>query len=332
MNETTSPMSPTAVTTCPEEITQPPLAVTLAAPRGFCAGVERAIRAVEEALTRFGAPVYVRHEIVHNVHVVERLKCMGAVFIEDMEDAPSDRPIILSAHGSPAHVHDTISDRGMTSIDATCPLVSKVHNRAKRLAEKGYHIILIGHDGHQEVVGTQGQVADTEMSLVETVEQAQSMIFPDAPLAYVTQTTLSVDETTDIIATLKTRFPDIVSPAKADICYATSNRQDAIKAISPDKDLVIVIGSATSSNSKRMVEVAREAGAQNAVLTDDAASFDWSLLRGLKRLAISAGASAPEDLVEEFLLALSKRYALAIDTLEVAQEAVTFKMPVAHNS
>ena len=241
---------------------KPSLKVRLAAPRGFCAGVERAIRTVEEALTLHGAPVYVRHEIVHNRHVVERLRAMGAVFIEDLKDAPDDRPVIFSAHGAPKCVHDEAARRGMISIDATCPLVLKVHSQTRRHAAKGRHVYLVGHANHPEVVGTMGQAPEGAVTLVETAQDVAALPSRNGPKAYVTQTTLSVDDANTVIAALKTRFPDIAGPAKEDICYATSNRQHAVKATAPGVDMFIVIGSETSSNSKRLVEVALSAGAK----------------------------------------------------------------------
>ena len=308
-----------------------PLRVLLASPRGFCAGVERAIRIVEEALEQCGAPVYVRHEIVHNVHVIARLKAKGAVFIDDIDDAPDDRPLILSAHGSARTIHENAERRGLRLVDATCPLVLKVHNRARRLTERGYHIILIGHHGHQEVTGTLGQVPANKMSLVANVIDVESLDLPEdargGPIAYVTQTTLSVDETSAIIEALKARFPDIHGPDAADICYATSNRQDAIRAIAPQSDLVIVIGSQSSSNSRRMVEVARDHGAKKAILIDGPDGFDWSCLEGVANLGLSSGASVPEDLVEGFLEALAGRRTFSIEPVEVASETISFKMP-----
>ncbi len=303
------------------------LDIYLASPRGFCAGVERAIRTVENALSNYGAPVYVRHEIVHNKHVVQRLTRMGAIFIDDVALAKNDRPLILSAHGSPQIVYSQARANDIELIDATCPLVSKVHTQARRLVDNGYHVVLIGHKNHQEVIGTMGQVPEGSMSLIENTKQALSIQLPHKLLAYVTQTTLSVDETKDIITLLQNRFPDIVAPAKADICYATSNRQEAIKSIAPLSDLVIVIGSNTSSNSQKMVDVALENGAKKAILTDDKDSFDWSLLDSIKKIGLSSGASAPEELMEQFLTALAEKYSLVIKTIEVTKESIFFKAP-----
>jgi len=305
------------------------LHVRLASPRGFCAGVERAIRAVEDALAAHGAPVYVRHEIVHNAHVVKRLRAMGAVFVETVDEAPPDRPIILSAHGAPVSAYDDVAARSMIMIDATCPLVKKVHSQARRLAARGRHILLIGHRGHPEVQGTMGQVFPGAVSLIETVEEARAFEPPAEPLAYVTQTTLSVDDTAEIIAVLEERFPGIEGPPSSDICYATSNRQAAAKEIARRSQIVIVIGSPTSSNSCRLVEVARAAGCPQALLIDDPATFDLSILEGAETIGITAGASAPETLVESLLGRLAAGFALTIETVETAKEDVTFKSPMA---
>jgi 4-hydroxy-3-methylbut-2-enyl diphosphate reductase len=304
------------------------LHVRLASPRGFCAGVERAIRAVEEALAAHGAPVYVRHEIVHNAHVVTRLRRMGAVFIEDVGAAPPDRPIIFSAHGAPESAYDDVAARSMVMIDATCPLVKKVHAQARRLSARGFHVLLIGHRGHPEVQGTMGQVTPGAVSLIESAEDARAFLPPAAPLAYVTQTTLSVDDTAGIIAVLEERFPGIEGPRTSDICYATSNRQAAAKEIGRSSDLVIVIGSPTSSNSCRLVEVARAAGCPQAFLVDDPAIFDLSLLRNIENVGVTAGASAPELLVEALLARLAEQFDLTIETIETAKEDVTFKSPM----
>ena len=306
----------------------PPLSVRLASPRGFCAGVERAIRTVEEALSEFGAPVYVRHEIVHNAHVVSRLKAMGAVFVDDVADAPSDRPIIFSAHGAPKAVHDAAAARSMRTIDATCPLVQKVHSEAKRHASRGRHVILIGHAGHPEVEGTMGQTPAGCVTLVQSADEASVIEPPDQHLAYVTQTTLSVDDTAGIVDILKQRFPDIVGPRTADICYATSNRQAAVKKIARGADLVAVIGSPTSSNSQRLVDTALANGAARAMLVDDPATFDFKTLGDVKVLGLSAGASAPETLVEDFLARLAQKFRLAIETIETVEENIAFKTPL----
>jgi len=301
-------------------VTQNPneISVQLAAPRGFCAGVTRAIRTVEEALKIHGTPVYVRHEIVHNTHVVNRLKAMGAIFTDDLTMIPKDRPLILSAHGSPKEIVDNVTSSGQTLIDATCPLVTKVHVQTRQMVARGYHIVLIGHMGHQEVSGTMGQGDPQQISLIETAEQARTYQAPQKPLAYVTQTTLSVDDTEEILSILKNRFPDIQGPSKADICYATTNRQQSVKAISKGADLVVVIG---------MVEVAKTSGAKHAILVDGPEGFDWKILDGVKKLGLSAGASAPEELVEDFLAILARHYPINIDTLETAIEHIAFKMP-----
>ncbi|MGE0410106.1 MAG: 4-hydroxy-3-methylbut-2-enyl diphosphate reductase, partial [Amphiplicatus sp.] len=282
------------------------IAVRLASPRGFCAGVERAIRTVEEALAAHGAPVYVRHEIVHNAHVVGRLKLMGAVFIEDLAEAPDGRPLILSAHGAPRAVHEAARARALTTIDATCPLVQKVHAETRRHVAKGRHVILIGHAGHPEVEGTMGQAPAGAVTLVQTREAAEALRAPDGPLAYVTQTTLSVDDAAVIVAVLKARFPSIEGPRIADICYATTNRQAAVKRIAPGADFVMIIGSANSSNSRRLVDTALAAGAKAAGLVDDPDRCDLGALDKVNILGVSAGASAPEILVERLLARLAE--------------------------
>ncbi|MEZ5891583.1 MAG: 4-hydroxy-3-methylbut-2-enyl diphosphate reductase [Parvularculaceae bacterium] len=307
---------------------KPPLTARLASPRGFCAGVERAIRTVEETLARYGAPVYVRHEIVHNSHVVARLSAMGAVFVDDIAAAPADRPIVFSAHGAPISAHAEAQARGMVKVDATCPLVTKVHSRARRLVSAGRRIILIGHAGHPEVVGTMGQAPEGAVILVETAAQAAALPDLAGPLAYVTQTTLSVDETAGVIAALKARFPEIEGPAKEDICYATSNRQQSVKAAAAETDLFVVIGSPSSSNSVRLVETALAAGAKRALLAEDAGAFDWALIDGVHIIGVSAGASAPENLVEDFLAALAARRTLTVETVETAREDIIFKTPL----
>ena len=307
---------------------KPPLTVRLSSPRGFCAGVERAIRTVEETLAIHGAPVYVRHEIVHNSHVVKRLSAMGAVFVEELDEAPSNRPVIFSAHGVAQSVHEEADRRKLLSIDATCPLVLKVHTQTRRHAAAGRHVFLVGHAGHPEVVGTMGQAPDGAVTLVETVDDVAALPARKGDLAYVTQTTLSVDDTQTIIAALKKRFPRIEGPAKEDICYATSNRQDAVKAAAKGVDLFVVIGSQTSSNSLRLVETALAAGAGDAALVEDAHSLDWTQLDGAGVLGLSAGASAPESLVEEFLIALAERRSLKIETVETARENIVFNTPL----
>jgi 4-hydroxy-3-methylbut-2-enyl diphosphate reductase len=305
-----------------------PLKVRMASPRGFCAGVERAIRAVEDALAAFGAPVYVRHEIVHNRHVVERLAAMGAIFVEDIADAKDDRPVIISAHGAPAAVHQNAEARGLTAIDATCPLVHKVHAQARRHVAKARHVYLIGHEGHPEVVGTMGQVRAGAVTLVETPEEVDLLPDREEEKAYVTQTTLSVEDAQHVIDALQRRFPDIIAPQKQDICYATTNRQEAVKASAPGVDLYLVFGSPTSSNSLRLVETARRAGAKEARLIEDADAFEFSQADDLSLIGISSGASAPEELIEEFLKKLAEKRALVIDTVETAREDVVFNSPM----
>ena len=304
------------------------LTVRLATPRGFCAGVDRAIQIVERAIEKFGAPVYVRHEIVHNRHVVERLKGMGAVFVKELDECPDDRPVVFSAHGVPKSVPATARAREMVYLDATCPLVSKVHVEAERHHAAGCHIILIGHAGHPEVVGTMGQLPAGAITLVETTADAEAFRRPgNAPLAYATQTTLSVDDTREILAVLKRRFPELPDPHKEDICYATTNRQEAVKRLGEGCDLVLVIGSANSSNSVRLVEVALRAGARDARLIDDATQVDWSWLDGVTTLGITAGASAPERLIADLIDAVHARF--DADVIEDAgeRETVAFKLP-----
>jgi 4-hydroxy-3-methylbut-2-enyl diphosphate reductase len=307
---------------------KPRLTVRLSAPRGFCAGVERAIRTVEDVLAAHGAPVYVRHEIVHNRHVVERLSAMGAVFVDSLDKVPADRPVIFSAHGAPRAVHDEALRRNLISIDATCPLVLKVHTEVRRHAAGGRRVILVGHANHPEVIGTMGQAPKGAVTLVESVDDVIALPDDDGPLAYVTQTTLSVDDARGIISALKKKYPDIIGPAKEDICYATSNRQQAVKTAAQGVDLFVVIGSETSSNSKRLVETALGAGAAHAVLIDDAASFDWRLLENVSVIGLSAGASAPESLVEEFLTRLAEQRNMIINTVETARENIVFKPPM----
>ena len=306
---------------------RPPLEILLAAPRGFCAGVDRAIQIVEEALTKWGAPVYVRHEIVHNTHVVERLKGLGAVFVEELDDCPTDRPVIFSAHGVPKSVPLEARNRNMLYVDATCPLVSKVHVEAQKHYEAGREIVLIGHEGHPEVIGTMGQLPDGAVTLIETLEDVDRFV-PRAPdtLAFVTQTTLSVDDTAEIVAALQARFPAIAAPHKEDICYATTNRQDAVKAMGA-ADLVLVIGSETSSNSKRLVEVALRAGARDARLVGSCDFVDWDWFDGVRTLGITAGASAPEVLVQDLIDACAKRFDVTQRAIRVTDENVVFKLP-----
>ncbi len=307
---------------------KPSLTVRLATPRGFCAGVDRAIQIVERAIEKYGAPVYVRHEIVHNRHVVDRLKAMGAVFVKELDDCPDDRPVVFSAHGVPKSVPATARAREMLYLDATCPLVSKVHVEAERHHAAGRHIILIGHAGHPEVVGTMGQLPPEAISLIETVADAEAFQRPgDAPLAYATQTTLSVDDTAEILATLKRRFPELPDPHKEDICYATTNRQEAVKRLGQGCDLVLVVGSKNSSNSVRLVEVAMRAGARDARLVDDAGQVDWSWMDGVSTLGITAGASAPERLIEELVDAVRARFDAEVIEDAGERETVTFKLP-----
>ena len=312
----------------------PALRVLLAAPRGFCAGVDRAIRMVEEALRRHGPPVYVRHEIVHNRSVVQALERQGAVFVEELSEVPPDAPVVFSAHGVAKSVTAEARWRQLTYLDATCPLVSKVHREAERLYAGGgarqRHILMIGHAGHPEVEGTMGQLPPGAMTLVQCQDDARRVAPPaDMKLALLTQTTLSVDDTAAIIATLRARFPDIEAPRKEDICYATTNRQAAVKQLAGDCDLVLVLGSRNSSNSQRLREVAERAGAPRAVLIDSVAALDWTLLDGVATLGISAGASAPEELVQDLLARLGERYALAIEERRVTFEDISFKLPAA---
>lgn len=305
-----------------------PLTILLAAPRGFCAGVDRAIQIVEEALSKWGAPVYVRHEIVHNQHVVSRLEQMGAVFVEELDECPQDRPVVFSAHGVPKAVPAAADAREMIYVDATCPLVSKVHVEAERHYKAGREIILIGHEGHPEVIGTMGQLRDGAMTLIETVEDARAFMPKDpANLAFVTQTTLSVDDTAEIVEALQTRFPEISVPHKEDICYATTNRQEAVKVMAQRADLFLVIGAETSSNSKRLVEVAKRAGSDDARLVASAEDIDWAWLDGVETLGLTAGASAPEDLVQGLIAACRARFDISVEEVTTAKESVVFKLP-----
>tara|TARA_R110000868_G_scaffold176787_2_gene414744 strand:- start:5618 stop:6601 length:984 start_codon:yes stop_codon:yes gene_type:complete len=312
----------------PMSAERPPLTVLLAAPRGFCAGVDRAIQIVERALERFGAPVYVRHEIVHNRHVVERLEALGAVFVEELDQCPDDRPVVFSAHGVPKQVPAEAARRNLIYVDATCPLVSKVHVEAQRLNANEREIVLIGHAGHPEVVGTMGQLPDGAIVLIETVEDARNFTPRDpSRLAFVTQTTLSVDDTSAIVAALQERFPQIEAPHKEDICYATTNRQAAVKALAARSDIVFVIGATNSSNSVRLVEVARRAGAGRACLISSADDVDWASLGDIRSVGITAGASAPEDLVEGLIEAFRTRFAVIVEDIRVTDEDVVFKLP-----
>ena len=300
----------------------------LAAPRGFCAGVDRAVRIVEVALEKFGAPVYVRHEIVHNRTVVDRLADMGAVFVAELDEVPEGAPVVFSAHGVSRAVTDEAERRNMIAVDATCPLVTKVHVETRRHARNKRHVLLIGHAGHPEVEGTMGQVAADEITLVETAEDARTVNPPeDADLAFATQTTLSVDDTAEIISILQFRFPEINGPRGEDICYATTNRQNAVKAIAAMCDLVIVVGAENSSNSQRLVEVALTAGAAGGRLVADMHAIDWDELDGATHIGLSAGASAPESLVHEIIDAMRSRYELVLDENALVEETVTFKLP-----
>jgi 4-hydroxy-3-methylbut-2-enyl diphosphate reductase len=306
---------------------RPPLRVLIAAPRGFCAGVDRAIQIVELALERFGAPVYVRHEIVHNRFVVERLKGIGAIFVDELDEVPDDRPVVFSAHGVPKSVPAEAQSRGLAFVDATCPLVSKVHRQAERLIAEGRHILFIGHAGHPEVIGTFGQVAAGSITLVETVEDAERVEVPDSDnLAFLTQTTLSVDDTALVVAALQRRFPAIRAPRSEDICYATSNRQAAVKAIAAECDRMLVIGAPNSSNSLRLAEVAERMGVP-ARLIERAADIDWDWLGQPKVLGLTAGASAPEVLVREVVDALQQRFDVTEEQADHSPERMIFKLP-----
>ena len=308
-------------------LNRPPLKVLIAAPRGFCAGVDRAIQIVELALERFGAPVYVRHEIVHNRFVVERLRSLGAVFVDELDEVPDDRPVVFSAHGVPKSVPAEAQSRGLAYVDATCPLVSKVHRQAQRLIEEGRHILFIGHAGHPEVIGTFGQVPQGAITLVETVQDAERVAVPDdASLAFLTQTTLSVDDTAAIVEALKRRFPAIRAPRSEDICYATSNRQSAVKAIAPECDRMLVIGAPNSSNSLRLAEVAQRMGV-SARLIERAADIDWDWLGEPRTIGLTAGASAPEVLVREVVDALAERFDVTEEIADHSPERMIFKLP-----
>lgn len=309
------------------------LTILLAAPRGFCAGVDRAIQIVEVALKKYGAPVYVRHEIVHNRFVVERLEGMGAVFVKELDQVPEGAPVIFSAHGVPKSVPANARERKLVALDATCPLVSKVHVEAERHFDQGLEIILIGHAGHPEVIGTMGQLPVGAVSLVETVDDAARFVPRDpAKLAYITQTTLSVDDTAEIVAVLKQRFPLIAGPHKEDICYATTNRQDAVKAIAPRSDIVLVIGAPNSSNSMRLVEVAARAGARDSMLVQRAAGIDWERIGAARTVGLTAGASAPDVLIQEVIDAFRARYEVTVEEIETARETVQFRLPRALTS
>jgi 4-hydroxy-3-methylbut-2-enyl diphosphate reductase len=313
---------------------KPPLKVLLCAPRGFCAGVVRAIDAVEQALKLHGAPVYVRHEIVHNRYVVDGLKAKGAIFVKELDQVEdTTRPVIFSAHGVPKSVPADASQRQLFAIDATCPLVTKVHREAEIHHKRGRHVLLIGHAGHPEVVGTMGQLPAGAISLVETVEEVAGLtlqqfgVSESGQLAFVTQTTLSVDDTAEIVAALQARFPGIVAPHKEDICYATTNRQEAVKHVAPRVEAFLVVGSPNSSNSQRLREVAERAGARASTLVLRAADIDWSVYGDIRSLGLTAGASAPEVLVEEILDAFAARYSLTVEQVSTADESVFFPLP-----
>ena len=302
--------------------------IFLAAPRGFCAGVDRAIKIVEMALEKWGAPVYVRHEIVHNKFVVDNLRDKGAVFVEELDECPNDRPVIFSAHGVPKSVPAEAENRNMIVVDATCPLVSKVHIEAERHSGNGLQMVMIGHKGHPETIGTMGQLPEGEVLLVETVEDVADLDVRDPDsLAYVTQTTLSIDDTADIVAALQNRFPKIVGPHKEDICYATTNRQMAVKAIASKVDALLVVGAPNSSNSKRLVEVGAKAGCKYAQLVQRADDIDWNALGDMQNIGITAGASAPEVLVNEVIDAFRAKGEVEVEIIETAQENVNFKVP-----
>ena len=307
---------------------KPPLQLYLAAPRGFCAGVDRAIKIVEMAIQKWGTPVYVRHEIVHNKFVVDTLRSKGAIFVKELDQCPDDRPVIFSAHGVPKTVPAMAQARNMVFVDATCPLVSKVHIEANRHNQNGMQMIMIGHAGHPETIGTMGQLPDGEVLLVETeADVADVKVRDPKQLAYITQTTLSVDDTSEIVKALKTRFPEIVGPHKEDICYATTNRQEAVKAIAPLSDALLVVGAPNSSNSKRLVEVASKAGCEYSQLVQRAKDIDWRALKSVKSIGVTAGASAPDVLIQEVVEAFSNHYNVKVEYVETAQENVNFKVP-----
>ncbi len=306
----------------------PPLTIRLAAPRGFCAGVDRAIRIVEEALNKWGAPVYVRHEIVHNRHVVNSLRAKGAIFVEELDECPDDRPVIFSAHGVAKEVHAEAARRNMVAVDATCPLVTKVHNEAARHNRQGRQVVFVGHAGHPETVGTIGQLPEGEVLLVETVADVATLQVRDPEhLAFSTQTTLSVDDTAEILAALKARFPFITGPGHEDICYATTNRQGAVKTMAAAVDALLVVGAPNSSNSRRLVEVAEAAGCPRAQLVQEAAEIDWDALSGIRSLGLTAGASAPEILVRDVIDACRLRYAVTVIEEGGKREDVIFNLP-----
>jgi len=305
-----------------------PLKILLASPRGFCAGVDRAIQIVERAIERYGRPVYVRHEIVHNRYVVENLEAKGAIFVDELDEVPDDRPVVFSAHGVPKAVPAEANRRNLLYVDATCPLVSKVHREAERHHAAGRTVVLIGHAGHPEVIGTMGQLPPGTVLLVEDVAQAETLEVPDpGNLAYATQTTLSVDDTIGIVTALRRRFPAIHGPKMEDICYATANRQAAVKAIAPKCDALVVIGAPNSSNSMRLVEVAANYGCRKSRLVQRAIDMDWDWLAGTSRLGITAGASAPETLIDELIAACRERYDVTVEEVRTTEESVVFKLP-----
>jgi 4-hydroxy-3-methylbut-2-enyl diphosphate reductase len=310
------------------ESAKKPLTILLASPRGFCAGVDRAIQIVERAIELYGRPVYVRHEIVHNRYVVETLEAKGAIFVEELAEVPDDRPVVFSAHGVPKTVPEEAGRRNLLYLDATCPLVSKVHREAERHHDIGRTVILIGHAGHPEVIGTTGQLPAGAVLLVEDVAQAEALSVPDpCNLAFATQTTLSVDDTIEIVAALRRRFPSIHGPKMEDICYATTNRQAAVKAIAQRCDALAVIGAPNSSNSMRLVEVAANSGCRKSRLVQRAADMDWTWLGDVRRLGITAGASAPELLVDELIAACRERYDITVEEVRTTEERVVFKLP-----
>ena len=309
-------------------MTKPNLELYLDATRGFCAGVDRAIKIVEMAIEKWGAPIFVRHEIVHNKYVVDELRSKGAIFVETLEECPSDRPVIFSAHGVPKSIPAEASARKMVFVDATCPLVSKVHIEAERHYSNGLQMVMIGHEGHPETIGTMGQLPKGEVLLVETPEDVTKITPRNIEkLAYITQTTLSVDDTIEIVKKLKARFPSIVGPHKEDICYATTNRQEAVKAVSPKVDALLVIGAPNSSNSKRLVEVGKSSGCKYSQMVQRASDIDWRALKGVKSIGITAGASAPEILINEVILAISSRFNVTQKIVETAVENIEFKVP-----
>ncbi|MFM1861811.1 MAG: 4-hydroxy-3-methylbut-2-enyl diphosphate reductase [Pseudomonadota bacterium] len=309
-------------------MTKPQLTLLLAAPRGFCAGVDRAIRIVELALEKWGAPVYVRHEIVHNRYVVDSLRAKGAVFVEELSECPDDRPVVFSAHGVPKAVPAEAARRNLIAVDATCPLVTKVHMEAARHHANGLQMVMIGHAGHPEVLGTMGQLPEGEVLLVETIADVVRLRVRDpARLAFITQTTLSVDDTAAVVTALRSRFPEIVGPHREDICYATTNRQEAVKAMAGRIGALIVIGAPNSSNSRRLVEVGRAAGCPYAQLVERAADIDWRALEGAGVVGLTAGASAPEVLIEEVIAAFEARFAVEREIVETAVERVEFRVP-----